>query len=762
MWTMPEISIVLPTFNGEKYIRQAIDSILKQTFQDWELIIVNDCSTDNTLQIINAYREIDSRIRVICNSENQKLPCSLNIGFRNSNGKFLTWTSDDNYYLPQALEIMYQYLCDNRKMYMVCAKMNMIDDSNHVIGVIQPYNELQMFYYNCVGACFMYKREVLECLGDYDIELFLVEDYDYWLRVIEQYNYIGYIDQILYAYRTHNNSLTIKKQKEISEKLLSLRRKHFGLLLDKLNSDKSYLCKLFYDFLEMGKNIENIEKETFVVIPELKMDVISKEQNKRVIIWGAGFYGEKAFKILGEKAIYFVDINSDIVGKYKCGLKIISKEEVLKIADNYNILIAVGNEKLYDILHFLFINGIKSCCTYQRRTLYNRKILLTVVVTVFNVEFYIHKCLESIINQTYTQLEIIIIDDGSTDTSGEICDSYAKKDDRIKVYHRENKGLVSARNQGVKEANGDLITFVDADDWVEKDMYENMLADYSDEDMITSGLIYDWKDRRELYFDSFTDGVFDKSSIENTILQQMMYNEKTKQQGITASVCNKIFKVSLLKKIIGLVDSNLTFGEDGAIVYCFVSYSNKIKIINKAWYHYIQHDDSMIRSNDFSTFEKLYRLKNCLLTNLKKSVPAIQMNRQIEYYVKPFLYSAIEDIYKFSTDTVFYLFPYDKVPKNSKIILYGAGKVGYSFWKNIRYGNYVKLVSWVDKKYLLLRKSGLPVEPLESAITKEFDYIVIAIENKKIVQEIRNLLLKYGLEQEKIIFGEIEKITWNS
>lgn len=369
---MPEISIVLPTFNGEKYIRQAIDSILKQTFQNWELIIVDDCSTDDTLQVINGYQKMDSRIKVIHNSENQKLPCSLNIGFRYSSGRFLTWTSDDNYYLPQALEIMHQYLYKNKEIYMVCAGMNMIDETNRVIDAMPSYNEIQMFYYNCVGACFLYRREVWERLGDYDTELFLVEDYDYWLRIIKQYNGIGYINQTLYEYRTHNNSLTIKKQREVNEKIVCLRRKHFSLLLNKIKDDKSYLCKIFYDCLEMKKDIEDIKKEAFSVIPELKIDVVSEAENEKIIIWGAGNYGEKAFKLLKRKVIYFVDSNVNKVGKYKCGLEIISKEELLKLYDKYNIVIAVSSEKIYDILHFLFVNGIKKCCTYQRRNLYNQ------------------------------------------------------------------------------------------------------------------------------------------------------------------------------------------------------------------------------------------------------------------------------------------------------------------------------------------------------------------------------------------------------
>lgn len=259
---MPEISIVLPTYNGASYIEQAINSIIKQTFEDWELIIVNDASTDNTMQIICKYMQCDSRIKVVNNSENKKLPASLNIGFKYSSGRFLTWTSDDNCYLPEALKIMYQYLCKNKEVYMVCADMNMIDDLNNVVNEFPHYDKTEIFYHNCVGACFMYKREVLEQIGEFDTKLFLVEDYDYWLRIIKQYNFIGHISQILYAYRIHNNSLTTKKQKEVNKKLICLRKKHFDLILTNLKYDKSYICKLFYDFLEVGERICDIEKSS--------------------------------------------------------------------------------------------------------------------------------------------------------------------------------------------------------------------------------------------------------------------------------------------------------------------------------------------------------------------------------------------------------------------------------------------------------------------------------------------------------------------
>ena len=106
------------------------------------------------------------------------------------------------------------------------------------------------------------------------------------------------------------------------------------------------------------------------------------------------------------------------------------------------------------------------------------QVLLTVIVTIYNVEAYIDQCVESIMNQTYRNLQIILIDDGSLDNSGNICDAYADKDERIQVVHKKNAGLVAARRQGVELAKGNLISFVDGDDWIDPNMYEYMIAAY--------------------------------------------------------------------------------------------------------------------------------------------------------------------------------------------------------------------------------------------------------------------------------------------
>ena len=207
------ISVILPVFNGEKYLQQSIRSILEQTYENWELIIVNDCSTDNTEEIAQRYAKIDKRIRVINNLENKKLPASLNIGFSNAKGQYFTWTSDDNAYAKDAFEKLRKNLIDNNVDF-VFSDYQVIDEEDYILynQVTGPVEELP--YYNNVGACFLYKKEIQEHLKGYNVNKFLVEDYDFWLRVYWKYKML-HISESLYFYRIHAKSLTSERKKEV-------------------------------------------------------------------------------------------------------------------------------------------------------------------------------------------------------------------------------------------------------------------------------------------------------------------------------------------------------------------------------------------------------------------------------------------------------------------------------------------------------------------------------------------------------------------
>lgn len=361
---MPTVSIVLPTYNGSQYIRQSLASIIGQTYTDWELIIVDDCSTDHTLEIAHEYECRDSRITVIHNEINRKLPEALNIGFHYSKGKYLTWTSDDNMYLPEALAVMVKYL-DESDTPMVCAGEYIVDEFGQVRPeIIRRYEDCELYLHNIIGACFLYRREVWDIIGTYDTDLFGAEDYDYWLRIKKKYGKIERINNILYKYRSHRDSLSFSKKDAILSVLIKLRRKHIDFLLDNLKEKEDLLRSFYYELLETNSIQEaDIREKIFDYLPDLKNDRVSTAG--KYIVFGAGEYGEKAFRILNEDMYSFADNNPDKVGAQKNGKKILSFEEMVSLAGQFNIMIAVYYDKVPQLFHQLSENGIHQYCTLQ-------------------------------------------------------------------------------------------------------------------------------------------------------------------------------------------------------------------------------------------------------------------------------------------------------------------------------------------------------------------------------------------------------------
>jgi len=228
------ISIILPVYNGEKYLRESIDSVLSQTYQNWELLIVDDCSSDSTPAIAAEYTAKDSRVRYYRNEENLRLPRNLNRGFSLAKGDLLTWTSDDNRFRPTALERMRQRLAETGAEFVFASCRIINDDGEEV-----EYNMVcdacldRVVGSNPVGACFLYTRKVYEAVGEYNPELTLVEDFDYWQRIIARFP-TATIEDILYDYRWHAGALTSTKNEAafcaVLEKMLLQNRPLFGRL----------------------------------------------------------------------------------------------------------------------------------------------------------------------------------------------------------------------------------------------------------------------------------------------------------------------------------------------------------------------------------------------------------------------------------------------------------------------------------------------------------------------------------------------------
>lgn len=258
-----KVSIVLPVYNGEVNLPAAVDSIINQTYQNIELIAVNDCSTDGTEKILNEYAKRDSRIVVLNNPVNLRLPGALNEGFAHTTGEYLTWTSDDNIYKENAIQKMVECLQADESIDMVYANFTQIDAKGKILAEVKPSDADKLPYGNVVGACFLYKREIAELIGTYDADLFLAEDYDYWIRMWKAGKLV-HMDENLYYYRVHEGSLTSTKEELINGQTYKVLEKNFMFLYSTLNSSQKRNAFFNHIMYRAGEN-EDIEKRLYYI-----------------------------------------------------------------------------------------------------------------------------------------------------------------------------------------------------------------------------------------------------------------------------------------------------------------------------------------------------------------------------------------------------------------------------------------------------------------------------------------------------------------
>lgn len=229
------------------------------------------------------------------------------------------------------------------------------------------------------------------------------------------------------------------------------------------------------------------------------------------------------------------------------------------------------------------------------------KIILSIVIPVYNTFPYLKKCLESIAGQTFQNWEAVLVDDGSTDGSGKLCDDFAKKDGRFKVIHKKNEGLVAARKSGVLAAVGGYITFVDSDDWVELNAYETLMSmvSHSQADAVVCGLIYEHhKKGSRRILNVITPGIYEGDNLEEEVWKKMILADNYYQPGLLPALWNKIFKRSILAPSLMKVDNHITMGEDVACTYPALLNSQKVVVTDQSFYHYCYRGESMSRAYD--------------------------------------------------------------------------------------------------------------------------------------------------------------------
>lgn len=377
---------------------------------------------------------------------------------------------------------------------------------------------------------------------------------------------------------------------------------------------------------------------------------------------------------------------------------------------------------------------------------------ISIIVPIYNIEEYLEKCISSIIKQTYTNLQIILVDDGSTDNSGKICDEYAMIDSRIQVIHKENQGLVVARKSGLRCADGRYIGFVDGDDYIDSCMYEQLVQfmEKNDVDFVHSGY---YKNDSKVVMGPDNECVIE---LENNNLQSV-FDQKvfdtTNLDFISPSIWSKLFKRELITEAYNKVPDNQSYGEDLISLCECILLSKRIGILDRAFYHYRIRGGSLSHSGSYKGIIQEIKLYESLLQLLDNKV-------KVETFLNRKLVNGILGQMELLTDSNFpiYKFPNLSIFTGKKIVIFGAGKVGKDYYDQISKTNNCEIVAWIDNYCGANSGDYMKIDRVETLEKTEFDFVLIASLNKRIADSIINQLDKYNVDRKKIVWKAPENI----
>lgn len=279
---------------------------------------------------------------------------------------------------------------------------------------------------------------------------------------------------------------------------------------------------------------------------------------------------------------------------------------------------------------------------------FDKKPYISIIVPVYNAEQYIHCCIKSICKQEWRDFEVIIVDDGSSDNSGLICDQLALQDSRITVIHQTNQGSVRARSVGVKYAKGKYIGFVDSDDWISPIMLQRMceMARENQADIVVCDVVRVKKDGTENWTQIFDGKIYSREELFNQICPKMMYSGQYYEFGFLPCVWNKIIKKELVEKWVYSVDEKITVGDDASFIYFCILYSQRLVYLkNEFLYFYRDTENSLMKKSYVNQVDKILLLLNYFEEQIVKYDIDGLIRKQFDYYVVLMVSNIMYELY---------------------------------------------------------------------------------------------------------------------
>ena len=445
------ISIIVPIYNTEKYLHQCLDSILNQTYANFEVLLVNDGSTDSSGIICQEYVERDSRFRYF-EKDNGGVASARNLGLEHSEGTYITFIDSDDWVEQNYLDVLYTALKEN--------------DTDVAISTYKRFAQDGVFYLRS------YSREDDEFLN------LGTRSRDSFLEILPR---LGELDHSFYS---------------ISSKLI--KRKIVGNLL--FDEQVSYAEDLnFFFHLYLGvESVVYVRDYTYIY----RTHDASTSQNVNEL------------KALQELEIYksmFQQID-------RMGLPTFYYFKRMENVVTYRISGFPTSKAIRE--YESFVSEVRERVTYQQP-------LISLIVPIYNVENYLWSCLDSIAKQTYSNIEILLVNDGSPDGSAAICQEFVARDSRFRYIEKENGGLSDARNAGIAEAKGEFISFVDSDDWIEPTYVEDLYraALFNDAEVVVSNY-QEFHQERNVYLIHLFEDYYETHYSGEEVIQQLPLLER--------------------------------------------------------------------------------------------------------------------------------------------------------------------------------------------------------------------------------------------
>lgn len=511
------VSIIMPLYNGSKYVREAAESVLCQTYTNFELIIIDDGSTDDSGAIADEYAGRDARVRVV-HQPNRKLPAALNTGFDLAQGEFLTWTSDDNILKADCLQKLVACLEKHPKWDMTYANMDIIGEDGEALrhspwfeGYQYPHgsehiylpgntNELNTYANNSIGGAFLYRKRVHHLLAGYSPWQFTREDYDYWMQVNALLT-LRHSDfqQPVYNYRFHASSLT---SQDASLKITQDRK--FLMVFDDFRRD-FYLMPMIWvvDGADESPSVRNLAETVKNHAVNRNGIVLSQEAFNRmnlprlflpVIHLQVGYELANApISVPGKplRSVLYLSKSAGLPQKADFSMFHLHLESQVYLTEetegNSKLFSSTDLEVLLDALDIYVRSRHLKQIEAEIAESAKPKKKLSVVVCTYKRSQSLEDSLMSLVRQTAEKhdFEVVVVDNNPGDSGlDEIIDrvkstGFSREPDCLRLVHCPVLGLSYARNAGIAEARGDSILFLDDDAVADPDIVNQYIAAFA-------------------------------------------------------------------------------------------------------------------------------------------------------------------------------------------------------------------------------------------------------------------------------------------